>query len=423
MATPKTDILVYAHWGTMSEPQIMGVLTAQEIRGSLIWSFTYDREWLGGKSTILLDPDLQWFSGHQYAQESKPNFGVFLDSMPDRWGRTLMRKRESMLRPATEPIKRLTDIDFLLGVLDRARMGGLRFKSTEDGPFLDVDEGRSIPPITDVRELQYGADAIESDEDSAEVRQWLRVLLAPGSSLGGARPKASVLEVDGSLWIAKFPSRQDHVDSGAWEYVVWSLAKKAGIQVPEARAEIITGSHHTFFTKRFDRIGETRIHMASAMTMTGHTEASIRDARPSYLELAEFLRYHGANPEEDLKQLWRRILFNVAVSNTDDHLRNHAFLLTETGWRLSPAYDMNPSLDKDGLALNVDLDYNSLDLELVRSVGSYFMLDSTQMTQIEEEVMAAVRTWEEEAKALGIPRSQIQMMRGAFLRPPSYFNI
>lgn len=414
MATPKTDILVYAHWGSMPEPQKMGVLTAQEIRGSLTWSFAYDREWLGGKSTIQLDPDLQWFAGPQYAQESKPNFGLFLDSMPDRWGRTLMRKRESMLRPASEPIKRLTDIDFLLGVLDRARMGGLRFKSIEDGPFLDVDEGRSIPPITDIRELQYGADVIESDEDSAEVRKWLRILLAPGSSLGGARPKASVLEVDGALWIAKFPSRQDHVDSGAWEHVVWSLAKKAGIQVSEARAEIITGSHHTFFTKRFDRIGDSRIHMASAMTMTGHTETSIRDSRPSYLELAEFIRYHGANPKVDLNQLWRRILFNVAVSNTDDHLRNHAFLLTEAGWVLSPAYDMNPSVEKDGLALNIDLDNNALDVELVRSVGSYFMLDSAQMNQIEEEVMSAVRTWEDEAKASGISASQIKMMAGAF---------
>lgn len=417
MATPKTDILVYAHWGSMQEPQKMGVLTAQEIRGALTWSFAYDREWLGGNSTILLDPDLQWFAGPQYAQESKPNFGLFLDSMPDRWGRTLMRKREAMLRPASDPIKRLTDIDFLLGVLDRARMGGLRFKSTEDGPFLDVDEGRSIPPITDIRELQYGADVIESDEDSADVRKWLRMLLAPGSSLGGARPKASVLEVDGSLWIAKFPSRQDQIDSGAWEAVLWSLAKKAGIQVPEARAEIITGSHHTFFTKRFDRIGVSRIHMASAMTMTDHTETSIRDARPSYLELAEFLRYHGANPKEDLKQLWRRILFNVAVSNTDDHLRNHAFLLTESGWVLSPAYDMNPSVEKYGLALNIDLENNSLDVELVRSVGSYFMLDSSQMNQIEEEVMSAVRTWEEEAKVLGIPASQIRMMAGAFAVP------
>lgn len=219
------------------------------------------------------------------------------------------------------------------------------------------------------------------------------------------------------MWIAKFPSRQDHVDSGAWEAVLWSLAKKAGIQVPEARAEIITGSHHTFFTKRFDRIGNSRIHMASAITMTGHTEVSIRDARPSYLELAEFLKYHGANPEAALNQLWRRILFNVAVSNTDDHLRNHAFLLTEAGWVLSPAYDMNPSVDRAGLALNIDLDNNSLDVDLVRHVGSYFMLDAAQMKQIEEEVMSAVRTWEDEAKALGIPRSQIRTMAGAFMVP------
>lgn len=414
MAVRKTDILVYAHWGSMPEPRKMGVLTAQEIRGALIWRFAYDPEWLKTTATVLLDPDLQWFAGPQYASESKPNFGLFLDSMPDRWGRTLMRKRESMLRPASDPIKRLTDIDFLLGVHDRARMGGLRFKTSENDPYLDVDEGRSIPPITDIRELQYGADVIESDEDSADVRKWLQILLAPGSSLGGARPKASVLDVDGSLWIAKFPSRQDQVDSGAWEYVLWTLAKKAGIVVPEARAEVITGPHHTFFTKRFDRMGETRIHMASAMTMTAHTESTIRDARPSYLELAEFIRYHGAHPAADLEQLWRRILFNVAVSNTDDHIRNHAFLLTDSGWVLSPAYDMNPSVDKDGLALNIDLDNPSLDVELVRHVGPYFMLDSAQMDRIEAEVMSSVRTWEDEARSLGIPASQIRTMTAAF---------
>lgn len=192
------------------------------------------------------------------------------------------------------------------------------------------------------------------------------------------------------------------------------LGKKGGYCGAGGRAEVITGPHHTFFTKRFDRMGETRIHMASAMTMTAHTESTIRDARPSYLELAEFIRYHGAHPAADLEQLWRRILFNVAVSNTDDHLRNHAFLLTDSGWVLSPAYDMNPSVDKDGLALNIDLDNPSLDVELVRHVGPYFMLDSAQMDRIEAEVMSSVRTWEDEARSLGIPASQIRTMTAAF---------
>ncbi|WP_408625633.1 type II toxin-antitoxin system HipA family toxin [Cyclonatronum proteinivorum] len=367
----------------------------------------------------MLDPDLQWYSGPQYPLESNPNFGLFLDSMPDTWGRTLMKKREAILKQKSERKNRLDDTDFLLGVYDEARMGGFRFKTDEDGPFLGFDKANAIPPITDVRELQSGAQLVESDDDSEEVRKWLRILLAPGSSLGGARPKSSVKDENGELWIAKFPSRQDTSDVGAWEYIAWILAKKAGISVPEARVEKVTGQHHTFFTKRFDRERGTRIHFASAMTLTGHFEAEIRDKKPSYLELAECIQYNCVNPLEDLKELWRRIVFNVAISNTDDHLRNHAFLLDENGWRLSPAYDMNPSVDKSGLALNIDLFRNSLDFELVRSIGSYFSLSNKDMKLIMEEVTEAVEGWKTEAVNLGIPRAQLSIMEPAFQTPLS----
>jgi len=414
MALHKTDIIVYAHWEGMPDPIKMGVLSAQEVRGHLAWSFAYDEEWLETQSQLQLDPDLQWFTGPQYSPDDKPNFGVFLDSMPDTWGRTLMQKREALLKPEGEQRRRLTDIDFLLGVFDPARMGGLRFKLDEEGPFLDDDHEKSIPPITDVRELQVGADIVETDEDSEAVRKWLKILLAPGSSLGGARPKSSVIDKDGQLWIAKFPSRQDTIDKGAWEYVAWELAKSAGISVPKTRIEQVTGKYHTFFSKRFDRHGDERIHFASAMTMTGHFETGIRNQTPSYLELAEFIQFNGVSPDDDLQELWRRIVFNIAISNTDDHLRNHGFIIKDSGWRLSPAYDMNPSIDKGYLALNIDLEFNALDYNLARSVGEYFNLNKKEMNTIIEEVQEAVSNWEEVAANIGIPSIQRRLMESAF---------
>lgn len=413
MSTDKTDILVFAHWLGMPEPIRLGILTAQETRGHLAWSFSYEKSWLQTQSQILLDPDLQWFTGPQYISRKKPSFGIFQDSMPDNWGRTLMKKREAMLSNGKKS-KRLTEVDYLLGVFDLARMGGIRFKLEEDGPFLDHKYENAIPPVADVRELQIGADLIESDEDSEEVRHWLKILMAPGSSLGGARPKSSVIDENGELWIAKFPSRQDSIDKGAWEYLAWTLAKEADIIVPEARLEQISGRHHTFFTKRFDRSVNERIHFASAMTMTGHFETEIRDTTPSYLEIAEFIKYNSSNPEDDLHQLWRRIVFSIAISNTDDHLRNHGFIITKEGWRLSPAYDMNPSIDKDGLSLHIDLDDNSLDVNLAKSVGIYFELTESQMKTIIKEVKDAVSGWKKVAIKLGIPSGQIRLMKSAF---------
>jgi len=410
----KSDIIVYAHWRGMREPLKMGILSAQQSRGNLVWSFAYNEKWLNTKSRILLDPDLQWYSGSQYSPDQKPNFGIFLDSMPDRWGRTLMQKREALLKSEGAKRRRLTDWDYLLGVYDPARMGGLRFKLDEDGPFLDNNEKKSIPPITDVRELQVGADLIESDEDSDAVRKWLKILLAPGSSLGGARPKSTVMDENGELWIAKFPSRQDIIDKGAWEYLAWKLAKSAGVEVPDANVEQVAGKDHTFFSKRFDREGDERIHFASAMTMTGHFEKETRNNIPSYLELAEFIQFHGAAPDEDLAELWRRIVFNIAISNTDDHLRNHGFIITEDGWQLSPAYDMNPSIDKNGLALNIDLELNALDYDLARKVGEYFNLSNKDMELITEEVKSAVLGWQKLANEIDIPSAQIRLMEAAF---------
>ena len=414
MSTNKTDIYVYAHWKEMSEPKIIGILSAQQAKSKKTFCFKYDNEWLKSEQKFILDPDIQLYGGPQYPNQ-KENFGIFLDSMPDTWGRTLMKRREAQLaRENNEKPKTLYDIDFLLGVYDESRMGALRFKTNPEGDFLDNNKTASTPPWSSIRELQNAAANFENDDDNDEVKKWLSVLMAPGSSLGGARPKANVLDADKSLWIAKFPSKTDTTDKAAWEFLAYQLAINAGIEMAPCRIEKIMGNYHTFFTKRFDRENGERIHFASAMTMTANNEDTIRDNHASYLDIAEFISNYGTNIEANLHQLWRRIIFNIAISNTDDHLRNHGFILTNEGWILSPAYDLNPSIDKDGLALNIDTDNNDLDFELAKNVGEYFRLNKQQMETIIQEVLMVTSNWRTIAKEIGIPRSERELMEKAF---------
>jgi serine/threonine-protein kinase HipA len=292
-------------------------------------------------------------------------------------------------------------------------MGALRFKVNPSEDFLDNNKSTSTPPWSSIRELQNAAANFENDD--AAVKKWLSVLMAPGSSLGGARPKANILDNDKSLWIAKFPSKTDTFDKGAWEFLTYQLAINAGIEMAPCRIEKIMGNYHTFFTKRFDRENGERIHFASAMTMTANTEDTLRDNPASYLDLAEFISNHGANIEANLHQLWRRIIFNIAISNTDDHLRNHGFIVTAAGWILSPAYDLNPSIEKDGLSLNIDADNNELDFELAKSVGAYFRLNKSQMETIITEVLRSTTNWRTVAKEFGISRTEQEIMSKAFV--------
>ena len=410
----KTDIYVYAHWIGMPEPKTIGVLSAQQAKGKKAFSFGYDKDWLKSEQKFILDPDMQFYGGPQYPNQ-KENFGIFLDSMPDTWGRTLMKRKEAQqAKEKNEKPKTLYDIDFLLGVFDESRMGALRFKTNPNGEFLDNNKSASTPPWSSIRELQNAAANFEHDEDNDEVKKWLSVLMAPGSSLGGARPKANILDKDKSLWIAKFPSKTDTTDKAAWEFLAYQLAIKAGIEMAPCRIEKIMGNYNTFFTKRFDRKNGERIHFASAMTMTSNNEDTVRDNQASYLDIAEFISSNGVNIEANLHQLWRRIIFNIAISNTDDHLRNHGFILTKEGWILSPAFDLNPSVDKDGLVLNIDTVNNELDFELAKSVGKYFRLEEKQMAKIIQEVKQATSNWKTIAKELGIPRGEIELMTKAF---------
>jgi len=405
---------VYADWKGMISPKCIGILSAQQAKGRKAFGFSYDAYWISSQEQLLLDPDIAWYSGQQYPN-GKENFGVFLDSMPDTWGRTLMKRRAALnAKEQGKPALVLYDIDFLLGVHDLSRMGALRFKREPDGDFLDNDPVSPTPPWASIRELQHGAKLIESNEDTVEVRKWLAMLMAPGSSLGGARPKANILDEHGHPWIAKFPSKNDTIDKGAWEYLAYCLAVDSGIDMAESRLEHIAGPYHTFFTKRFDRERQNRIHFASAMTMTGKNEELIRDETPSYLDIVEFIQFSGIQIEEDLHQLWRRMVFNILISNTDDHLRNHGFILTNKGWRLSPAFDINPSIDKVGLALNIDMDNNSPDIDLVKSVGVYFRLGKKEMDNIIDEVKSGISGWKKIATEIGIPRNEQTIMAAAF---------
>ena len=414
MTTDKTDIFVYAHWLGMSEPKLIGILAAHQGKGRKSFSFAYQKDWLKSNQSFLLDPDIQYFSGPQFPV-LKENFGIFLDSMPDTWGRTLLKRRaNSLAKKQGKSPSNLYEIDFLLGVFDESRMGALRFKLDPKGDFLDNSKNGVTPPWDSVVELQHAVNNIERNEDTDEMQNWLAQLIAPGSSLGGARPKANILDEHKHLWIAKFPSKNDTIDKAAWEFLSYQLALKAGINMSESKMSKVLGKYNTFFTKRFDRIKSERIHFASAMTLTGNNEEILRNTTASYLDIAEVIQQYGANVNADLAQLWKRIVFNIVISNTDDHLRNHGFILCDKGWLLSPAYDINPSVDKSGLSLNIDMDNNDLDIELAKSVGEYFRLNVTEMNKIIEEVLLAVKQWRNIANEIGIVSMEQELMRGAF---------
>ena len=418
MKKNETKIWVYADWQSLGGVQHMGILTPQHVRGKEIFSFEYNDTWLTSSGQVLfLDPNLSMYKGKQYLPEEKSNFGLFLDSSPDRWGRLLMRRREAWFAKKEERDERtLFESDFLLGVFDGNRMGGLRFKLQEDGDFLNNQKQMAAPPWTSIRELEYASLQLERDDvvNDPEYAQWLNLLVDPGSSLGGARPKASVTDEKGNLWIAKFPSAKDDKDAGAWEMVLHQLAANCGIQVPDAKIQQFSSKQHTFLTKRFDRIQQQRIHFASAMTLLGFQDGIDYKDNISYLNLAEFIIQQSASAKEDLEQLWRRILFNILVSNTDDHLRNHGFVLTNQGWRLSPAYDMNPNEMGNGLTLNISENSNELNISVVMSTASYYQVKVDTANKILEEMLQEITNWRAIAKKFGISNSEIELTKRAF---------
>lgn len=415
-------IAVYADWDGLPQPLRLGLLHGQRFAAREVFEFEFDAAALAHPTVVglQLDPRLGLFLGRQHPPQGHETFGVFADTSPDRWGRLLMQRRLEREKRAGKAPKnaRLYESDYLLGVHDAFRAGALRFRLDDAGDFLDNRHDVAAPPFVQLRELEAASLALERDEDNtAEAgNDWLRMLIAPGGSLGGARPKASVADPDGHLWIAKFPSVRDEHDVGGWELVVQTLARGCGLRVPESLARRFANPHHSFLVKRFDRTAAgRRLHFASAMTLTGRKDGDDASMGASYLELARVLIDHGAQTDADLRELWSRIVFNMLVSNTDDHLRNHGFLLVPgKGWRLSEAFDMNPVADSQGLRLNVSEADNAQDIDLALSVAPYFRIAAKDANAIIERSQTVVRQWPKIARTLRIPAREQQRMASAF---------
>lgn len=414
-------IAVYADWVGLAEPLRLGWLHARRGAGREVFEFEFDAAALAhpAAASLHLDPRLGLYGGRQHPPQGHETFGVFADASPDRWGRLLMRRRLERAQRTGQAGRamRLHESDYLLGVHDIYRSGALRFRLDGSGDFLDNQHRAAAPPFVQLRELEAASLALEQDEDNTAAAgdDWLRMLIAPGGSLGGARPKASVVDPDGQLWIAKFPSIRDEHDVGAWELLVQTLAKGCQLRVPSGLARHFAGPHHTFLIKRFDRTPDGRLHFASAMTLTGHIDGEEASTGVSYLEIAHVLIAHGCQAAEDLRELWSRIVFNMLVSNADDHLRNHGFILVPgKGWRLSEAYDMNAVADAHGLKLNVSESDNAMDLDLARSVAPYFRVRKRQADEIIDRCRAVVRQWPRIAESLKISAGERERMVDAF---------
>jgi serine/threonine-protein kinase HipA len=405
------DTPVFVHVHTRDRPRLAGRLWARTRRERQSASFEYDPEWLEDAERFALEPALTLDPGPFHTPSGKPLFGAIGDSAPDRWGRALMRRAEihRAAREQTTP-RTLTEIDYLLRVNDEARLGALRFSLEEGGPFLATQQDTPIPPLMELPRLLSAATRVASDSDSDED---LRLLLAPGSSLGGARPKASVRDRDGHLAIAKFPHPGDAMDSVSWEAVALTLAAKAGVAIPDWRLEHVV-DRPVLLVRRFDREEGFRIPFLSAMSMLGARDHETH----SYLEFVDVLRQHGASPRADMHALWRRIVFSVLISNTDDHLRNHGFVYSgPEGWRLAPAYDVNPvptDISPRVLRTAIGSEDTTASLDLVLSVADYFEVPQSKVTEIIAQVARAVSTWRAEAAALGLTRTGIDRMASAF---------
>ncbi|MGE0393226.1 MAG: type II toxin-antitoxin system HipA family toxin [Vicinamibacterales bacterium] len=405
------DREVWVYVDLEGAPQLVGRLWSRTRKGRETASFEYDAEWLGNPARFSLEPALQLGPGPFHTPGDLPMFGAIGDSAPDRWGRALMRRAERRRAEREKQTPRtLQEIDYLLLVDDEARQGALRFAETPGGPFLREDGATRTPPLLELPQLLSASDRVVDDQETDDD---LRLLLAPGSSLGGARPKASVRDRDGHLAIAKFPRRDDEYNTVLWESVALNLAQRAGIPVPEARVEAVSG-RPVLLLRRFDRAGAQRIPFLSSMSMLGARDNQAH----SYLEIVDALRQHGAAAKEDMQGLWRRIVFNILISNTDDHLRNHGFLYAgEGGWRLSPAYDLNPvpvDVKARVLTTAINEDDGTASLDLALSVAGYFELDEDRARGVAAEVGRAVARWRQEASSLGLPEPQIGRMASAF---------
>jgi serine/threonine-protein kinase HipA len=410
-------LYVYADFDWLSTPMLVGELGYESLRGTDSYAFKFDDEWLRHYGSLFLSADINNYPGQQYTQPGRDIFGCFSDALPDRWGRLLLNRREQIL--ATEeqrPIRKLSSFDYLIGIDDFSRMGGFRFKTEPKGEFINCDSHLRIPPLTDLRSLVAASMEIEKSEELNRLpeKKWIQQLVHPGSSLGGARPKAGVRDTNEFLYVAKFPSHNDDYDVSLWEHLSHLLAKKAGVIAAETSVISTGDKYHVLLSKRFDRTSDgRRIHFASAMTLLGLTDGSNAQTGNGYLDIVDFILQNCCQVEFSLRQLYRRVAFSIAIGNTDDHFRNHGFLLTPRGWTLSPAYDMNPTTN-EYQSLLITSSTNKSDLNLLLESSEEYMIGKGEAYKIISEVTDAVKGWSGVAATLGIAKREMALFEKTF---------
>ena len=412
-------LYIYADFDWLDEPLLVGELGYESLRGSDSYSFTFDNDWLRQYASLFLSADINTYPGPQYTQPDRDIFSCFSDALPDRWGRLLLNRREQIL--ATEenrPVRKLSSFDYLVGIDDFSRMGGFRFKTSPDGAFINSEKSLRIPPLAEIRALVEASVEIEKSEELNRLpeKEWLLQLVHPGTSLGGARPKASVMDESGRLCVAKFPSRNDDYDVGLWEHHSHLLAKEAGVTAADTDVVDTGGKYHALLSKRFDRTANgRRKHFASAMTLLGLTDGCDAKTGNGYLDIVDFILQNCCDVENNLRQLYRRVAFNIAIGNSDDHFRNHGFLLTTRGWTLSPAYDLNPTLN-DYQALLINATTNRGDLQVLLDSSEQYMIGREDARHIIDEVRAGVRHWKSIATRLGIAKREMDVFEQVYQR-------
>lgn len=410
-------LLAFADFDWLDKPELVGELCYEKLRGSDSYAFQYDEHWLKGHAEVKLSEDINNYPGMQYTQPGQDVFGCFSDALPDRWGRTMLKRREQILASEEKrAVRSLSSFDYLMGIDDFSRMGGFRFKKELEGEFINVSASLKIPPLTELKDLLHASREIEKSEEANVLpeKKWIAQLIQPGSSLGGARPKASVLDEKGNLCIAKFPSRKDDYDAGLWEHFSHLLAQKAGIEVAQTKVLGGLGKYHTFLSRRFDRKDEAkRVHFASSMSLLGLKDGDNAQGGYGYLDMVDFILQGCCDVEQNLQELYRRVAFNMCIGNSDDHFRNHGFLLTQKGWTLSPAYDMNPTLN-EYQSLLVNESSNKADISVLLDSCESYLIKKEIAANIIQEVQTAVSGWESLAVQLQIPVREMTLFKDRF---------
>lgn len=410
-------LLVFADFDWLDKPELVGELCYEKLRGSESYAFRFEDNWLKFHAGIKLSEDINNYPGLQYTQPGNDIFGCFSDALPDRWGRTLLKRREQIQASEEKrAVRNLSSFDYLMGIDDFSRMGGFRLKRELDGDFINVSPSLKIPPLTELRQLVLASQEVEKSEENDVLpeKKWIAQLIQPGTSLGGARPKAGVLDDSGNLCIAKFPSRKDDYDTGLWEHFSHLLARKAGIYAAQTKVLGGLGKYHTLLSKRFDRTDEgKRIHFASSMSLIGLRDGDNAQGGYGYLNIVDFILQSCCDVEKNLQELYRRVAFNICIGNSDDHFRNHGFLLTPRGWTLSPAYDMNPTLN-EYQSLLINESSNKADIRTLLESCESYMIKKEVAENIIRQVQAAVAGWENLAVLLQIPAREVTMFKDRF---------